>query len=543
MSPAPPPDIGAAQAIDAHPDISQTQSSRNLQDLMLSAPQVMVDNLKPSLSRHQTRRRENMTDLIGRTLDRLGSQLSGRLSLPGNDRFVAATTLWAKADGHRPRAVAHCQTTKDVQSAIRAARDCDMPLSVRGGGHDWAGRALCDGLVIDLSGMNRVEVHYENCTAGVGGGARASDVLSAIDSLSFAAVTGSVGAVGMAGLTLGGGYGPLIGRFGLALDNLVAAEVVLADGSIVTATKDQEAELLWALRGGGGNFGVVTDMHVQLHYLPTVRSGTLVYPFAEGKAVLEGCADIAMSAPDALTAQVGFLAGPDGRPVTFVVPTWCGPQEQGDARLAPFLKLGTVLANSIATTTYQASLTAFDAYIVNGQRVFMETCWLPKLGGAAIDAFIAAIEMSVSPGCAVFTHEFKGAASRIPVEATAFGLRHDHVLVEILATVDTSDISTEQRHRGWALEALQALDAMALSGGYPNLLSSRDPHRVAKSYGSNGGRLVRAKRRYDPDNVFRCAIPLPVSEDDREGTPKAWQFPTLTPVETNGPDTPTKRHR
>jgi hypothetical protein len=244
----------------------------------------------------------------------------------------------------------------------------------------------------------------------------------------------------MAGLTLGGSYGPLIGRFGLALDNLLAAEVVLADGRIATAMPDREEELLWALRGGGGNFGVVTEMHVQPHHLPSVRSGMLVYPFAEAKAVLDGCAELSASAPDDLTVQVGCLAGPDGAPVVFAVPTWCGEPNDGEARIAPFLKLGTLLANSVQTTSYRTSLTAFDAHIVNGQRTFMETSWFPVLDGRAVDALINAMNTSLSPGCGAFTHEFKGAASRVPEQATAFGLRRDHVVVEILATLpDRSD--------------------------------------------------------------------------------------------------------
>src|SRR5262245_22460677 len=179
-----------------------------------------------------------MTDLIGRLLRRLGDRLPGRVSFPSDDRYATATAIWAKPVRGMPRAVVHCRSSLDVQAAIRAARDCDLPLSVRGGGHDWAGRALCEGLVIDLSEMRRVAVYRENGTGRIGGGTRASDVLSAGEPLGLAAVTGSVGAVGMAGLTLGGGYGPLIGRFGLALDNLLAAEVVLADGRIATVMPD-----------------------------------------------------------------------------------------------------------------------------------------------------------------------------------------------------------------------------------------------------------------------------------------------------------------
>jgi len=156
------------------------------------------------------------------------------------------------------------------------ARDCELPLSIRGGGHDWAGRALCEGLVIDMSGMNGATVDSVARTARVAGGARASDVLTVTDPLGLAAVTGSCSAVGMAGLTLGGGYGPLIGRFGLALDNLFAAEIVLADGRIVTAEHGRDEDLFWALRGGGGNFGAVTEMRIRLHELPNVVSGMLI---------------------------------------------------------------------------------------------------------------------------------------------------------------------------------------------------------------------------------------------------------------------------
>ena len=236
---------------------------------------------------------------------------------------------------------------------------------------------------------------------------------------------------------------------------------------------DNEEELFWALRGGGGNFGVVTAMRHRLHDLPSVRSGMLIYPFSEAKAVLE-----------ALRRHRGFGArGTDG-PARIASPartarpwSWsCRPgavvPEEGEARVAPFLKLGTLLASTLDAMPYGASLTAFDPYLVNGQRTFMETCWLPALDSGSIDVLIEAMAAAVSPGCAIFTHEFKGAASRVPAEATAFGLRRDHVLVEILATfVDRSDQIEEQRHRQWARATLRAFDAMALPGGYPNLLA------------------------------------------------------------------------
>jgi FAD/FMN-containing dehydrogenase len=463
-----------------------------------------------------------MPDQIERILRSLDGQLFGRVSMPGEDGYAAATAIWAKPVGPMPRAVVHCATTDDVQLAIRTARDCGLPLSVRGGGHHWAGLALCAGIVIDLSAMNEVSVDADHRSAIIPGGARAADVAAVTDPLHVAAVTGTCSTVGMAGFTLGGGYGPLIGRFGLALDNLLTAEVVLADGRVVVADEDNEAELFWALRGGGGNFGVVTAMHHRLHNLPSVRTGLLVYPFSEAKAVLRRCADIAASSPEDLTVEFGCVGGLDGKPVVMVHPTWCGHPADSEARAAPLLKLGTLLAGNLEAMSYGTSLTLFDPFIVNGQRVFMDTCWLPALDSAATEVFVEAMETAASAQCAVFTHEFKGAASRVPVEATAFGLRCDHVVVEILATfVDRSDKEEEQRHRQWARATRQAFAPMALPGGYPNFLTGDDSDRVAKSYGPNAGRLIAAKRHYDPDDIFNSAIPLPVGIRAQHGHPSS----------------------
>jgi FAD binding domain/Berberine and berberine like len=454
-----------------------------------------------------------MSEMVKKALHGLfGDRFASHVSMPGDAAYDKATAIWPKPIGRVPRAVVHCLTVQDVQSSIRAAHDCHLPLSVRGGGHDWAGRALCDGIVIDLSRMNGVAVSVDKQSALVSGGALTANLLAATDPLGLAAVTGSTGAVGMAGLTLGGGYGPLIGRFGLALDNLLAAQVVLADGRVVLADAENEAELFWALRGGGGNFGVVTAMRHRLHELPSVCSGTLIYPFSEAREVLERCADMALSTPEELTVQVGFIAGPDGAHVAFVVPTWCGRPEEGERRIAPFLELGTLLAGAVGMTPYGASLSAFDAHIVNGQRVFMQTCWMPALDSGSIDVFLQAVKTAVSPGCAIVTHDFKGAASRVSADATAFGLRRDHVLVEIVAVcADGSDEMEQQRHEHWARSTREALDAMAFPGGYPNLLGAGDADRAVKSYGPNVERLIRAKRHYDSGNVFCSAIPLPAS--------------------------------
>jgi FAD/FMN-containing dehydrogenase len=371
---------------------------------------------------------------------------------------------------------------------------------------------LCDGIVIDLTAMNDVALTTDYRATRMSGGARASDVFAVTDPRGLAVVTGSCSSVGMTGLTLGGGYGSLSARFGLALDNLLTAEVVLADGRIVTSSLDNEPELFWALRGGG-NFGVVTAMYHRTHYLPSVRSGMLLFPFAEARAVLEGCIGIMAAAPEELTVQLGLVGGPGGVPLTMVVPTWCGLPEQGEARLAPFLGLGTLVTSTLATTAYGASLAIFDPLLVTGQRVLMETCWLPTLDRQGIDAFIRAMAAAASPGCAIVTHEFRGAASRVPVATTAFGLRCDHVLVEILASfTDRSEPRDEHWHRRWVQAALRSFDGIALPGGYPNMLAKSEVERAARSYGGNAERLIKAKRHYDPDNIFNSAIPLPAGQ-------------------------------
>jgi hypothetical protein len=257
--------------------------------------------------------------------------------------------------------------------------------------------------------------------------------------------------------------------------------VVLADGRIAFATPDDEEDLFWALRGGGGNFGVVIEMRYRLRDLPAVRSGLLIYPFADAQAILDAYADIANSAPAELSAQLGFVAGSDGARVIMIVPTWCGHPEQGEAGLAPFFKLGKVLVSTVDVRPYGASLKLFDPYLTNGQRVFMESCCLPALDHANSQSFIEAMESAVSPGCAIFTHEFKGAAAQVPADATAFGHRRNHVLVELLATfVDQSDKLREEQHKQWLQATLHRFDATMLPGGYPNLLPKGDATRATK---------------------------------------------------------------
>ncbi|MBE1468703.1 FAD-binding oxidoreductase [Kibdelosporangium phytohabitans] len=254
----------------------------------------------------------SVIDALARHIDR------ARVVADGPE-LDAAAAVWNGAVSHRPALVVRCETTAEVRHAIRVARESGLPLSVRSGGHDWAGRAIrAGGLVIDLTRMRHVTVSGNVAT--VAGGATSADVAEAADRQGLAVATGTVGTVGMLGLSLGGGYGPYNGCFGLAADNLLAAEVVLADGRVVQA----DTELLWALRGGGGNFGVVTSADVALHPLAEVLAGSFIYPWEQAEQVLRGYGELLEGAPDALTSTIAVVAGPEG-PTVVVSPTWSGP--------------------------------------------------------------------------------------------------------------------------------------------------------------------------------------------------------------------------
>ncbi|WP_186257726.1 FAD-binding oxidoreductase [Burkholderia gladioli] len=432
-----------------------------------------------------------------------------RLSLPGEPAYAAATDIWAGGTDRQPAAVHACRTAAEVRAALRLAREHGLAVAVRGGGHDWARRALCEGLVIDLREMRAVTPATDGRTIRIEGGALAADVFAAADPLGAAVVTGASGKVGMAGLTLGGGYGALIGRFGLALDNLVSAEVVMADGTLLHASASSEPELFWALRGGGGNFGVVVAMEHRLHALDTVYSGPMFWPFEAAHAVLAHYAALAAELPDALTVQLGLLVGPEGAPMLLAAPTWSGVPEEGPARVAPLCRAAAPLLAQLAHQPYGASNTLFDARVVNGRRVCMDTRSLPALTPAAIGILLDAFARRPSDACAILTHEFRGAAARIAPDATAFAMREPHLLVEIIAVWPGDDPDDAARHLQWVATLSAALAAHALPGGYPNLLPPGDPARAAASFGINAARVAAAKRHYDPANVFASALPLP----------------------------------
>jgi FAD/FMN-containing dehydrogenase len=446
--------------------------------------------------------------------DELRSLMQGRVLLPADDGYEAARKIWSGAIDHRPALIARCQATKDVQAAVRAAKTYGLALAVRGGGHDWAGRSVRHGgLMIDLSPMRQVKIEAATKAAIVAGGATVEDVINAAAPNELVAVTGNCGTVGMAGLTLGGGYGQLIGKHGLALDNLLAAEIVLANGQFVTADATHNSELFWALRGGGGNFGIVTAMRIRLHPMRSLLAGMIMFPWSEAELVLRGYAEVAASAPDDLTMLLCAICGPDGKPALFIAPAWCGEPTEGERIVAALQNLGNPVAAQIGPMAYADLVAMFNAHITDGRHHVMHTRWLPKLTTKAITALCAAGSARTSPLSVIALHHFHGAAARVRADATAFGLRQDHFLVEILASWEPNPEDDGASHRLWAQNLSETLAPVALPGGYANLLGPDEREQIASAYGDNLARLQDAKRRFDPDNIF-AAQPLPTGSTD-----------------------------
>ncbi|MFF1823521.1 FAD-binding oxidoreductase [Kribbella sp. NPDC058245] len=404
--------------------------------------------------------------------------------------YDAAVAIWNGAVTQRPALVALCTSTADVQEAIAEARERRLPLSVRGGGHDWAGRALrAGGLVIDLTRMRQVSIDGEVAT--VGGGATAADAAEAADRQGLAVATGTVGTVGLLGLTLGGGYGPLSGRFGLAADNLLGAEVVLADGNVVQA----DAELLWALRGGGGNFGVVTSASVALHPLTEVLAGSFTYAWVEAEQVLRGYGELLDGGPDELTSVIAIVDGP----AVVVSPTWSGDTAQGKLVLDAFGRLGTPLNASVDVKSPLAKLREFDGAFPDGVHYAIRTRNVTGFTPEVVSTLLETYAARATPGTFINIHHFHGAATRTPVESAAFGERQFHFMVELIE-VGGDGV--------WPRTASAELAPYSLPGGYPNLLGPDDATQTAVAYGPNAVRLLALKEYLDPHSVF-SATPLP----------------------------------
>ena len=433
----------------------------------------------------------------------LRSGLVGDALLRDHADYDVARRVWNGMIDRFPAAIVRALSTSDVVAAVLFAREHGLPISVRGGGHNAAGLAVIDGgVVIDLSPMNAVEVDSEQRIARAGGGATWGDFDAATQAHGLASTGGAISMTGIGGLTLGGGLGYLMRLYGLAADNLIEAEVVLADGSVVRTSETDRPELLWGLRGGGGNFGVVTEFDFQLHPLDGVYAGMLLHPRDRAREAFEIFREQTVLAPDALTTFFGMLNAPDGAPICAFVTAYAGDAEAGEQAVAGYRRFAEPIADLVGPMPYVALQQMLDEGFAPGPNVYWKSHFLSGLPDEAIDLLIAGANAAPSPMNAVLIEHLGGAVSRVGQDETAFDHRGAEYNLAIIARwLDPADA---EANISWARSLWDVAQPFA-RGAYVNYLGVGDePGRVRDAYSPvKYARLATLKRQYDPENVFR----------------------------------------
>jgi FAD/FMN-containing dehydrogenase len=441
-----------------------------------------------------------------------GGAFAGELIAPGDARYEPARRIWNGMIDRRPAVVARCATDDDVVAAVRFARERGLPVAVRGGGHNVAGNAVCDGgVVIDLSARKGVDVDPVQRTARVQPGVLLGELDRATQAFGLATPTGNVSMTGVAGLTLGGGLGWIARKHGPTCDNLVAADLVTADGDRVRASADENPDLLWGLRGGGGNFGVVTSFEYRLHPVgPEVIAGGVVHAFADAPEVFRFFADFVATAPDELSVVAStFRASPalpippamHGELVTVLAVCWAGDLAAGERVLRPLRSFGRPLADLIAPMPYTALQTASDASYPSGQHNYWKSHFIDEITDGAIATIVEHVPRMSSPLSSFYLQHLGGAIGRPGADTAAFGHR-DAVFDFTVLTVWRDPAETAE-HMAWASDFFAAMQPHA-TGVYVNNLGTEGAQRVRAAYApATYERLVALKEAYDPRNVFR----------------------------------------
>jgi FAD/FMN-containing dehydrogenase len=437
----------------------------------------------------------------------LEAGLRGEMLRPGDDGYETARRVWNGMIDRRPALIARCAGVADVVHAVNVARTYDLLVAVRGGGHNVAGNAVCDGgLVIDLSRLKGIRVDPAARTVRAEGGVTWGELDHETQAFGLATTGGQVSTTGIAGLTLGGGYGWLARSFGLACDNLLAADVVTADGRFLTASAEEHADLFWGLRGGGGNFGVVTSFTYRLHPVgPTLVAGPVFYPLAAARDVLRFYRDFAATAPDALTCCMGLLTSPDGIPLIGLFVAYVGPLPAGEAAVQPLRAFGSPVADLVGPMPYRTLQALFDPGLPAGRRSYWKSGFLPGWDDAAIEILTDHFAQVPSPHSAVFIEHHGGAAGRVGPGETAFA--HRGLPYDLVILAEWDDPAQDDTNIGWARELWAAMRPFAADAVYVNALGdARDEgeERVRAAYGAaTYDRLADLKRVYDPANLFR----------------------------------------
>jgi FAD/FMN-containing dehydrogenase len=436
------------------------------------------------------------------SFESLRTQLRGELIMPESSEYDAARRLWNGMLDKRPAGIARCSGVADVVACVRHAAEHNVLLAIRGGGHNVAGLAMCDGgLVIDLSRMKGAHVDPRRRTIRAQGGMCWGDFDRETHLFGLATTGGAVSTTGIAGLTLGGGVGWLNGRCGFVCDNVLSFEVVTADGSVRTASAGEHPDLYWALRGGGGNFGVVTSFEFQLYPISTVIGGLLIHPLERGRDVLRFYRDCVASAPDELTVYAAALTMSDGLESLALVPCYCGEDlEEGARVLEPLRRFGPPLADLVVPMPYVVMQQILDVACPYGIHSYWKSNFMRDLTDDGIDTFVEFARGRTSPRTIAVIEHYHGQALRVPPDATAFALRTETFDLVILTLWEGGD---PEPHIQWARKFWTAMKPSSAGTVYVNALSVDEESRLREAYGVNYERLAEVKAKYDPSNVFR----------------------------------------
>ena len=454
-----------------------------------------------SLHVGDTRAAENALDEAA--VQQLRASVRGAVIRPDDEAYETARRIWNGMIDRRPAVIVRCAGVADVVTAVNFARDRDLRIAVRGGGHSAAGHAVCDdGLVVDLTTLTGVRVDPRTQTAHAQGGLLWKDLDHETQEFGLATTGGTVSNTGIAGLTLGGGLGWLMGKHGLTCDNLLAADVVTAEGKLVTASADEHPDLLWALKGGGGNFGVVTSFEYQLHPVgPQVLGGMVIHPRAAAKDVLRFYRDFCRTLPDEAEAHAAMLTSPDGHPVVAMMLGYNGSLDEGERVLAPARQFGSPLADLVGPMPYAQRQSLLDDMGVHGLHRYWKSGFLPDLPDDFIDLAVERADTMTSPMSAVAIFHVHGAAARVDPTATAYGLRGEQWDFDIISQWADPSLADEQVR--WTRSFWSAAEPYATGGVYVNHMAADEPERIRGAFGRNYERLLAVKRQYDPTNLFR----------------------------------------
>ncbi len=448
------------------------------------------------------------------TFDELDGSFSGELLLPRSPGYETARKIWNGAIDRRPACIARCTGVADVVAAVRFARERDLLVAVRSGGHGVAGHAVCDaGLVIDLSSMKGIHVDPRARTARAEAGVLWGELDRETQLYGLATVGGIVTHTGIAGLTLGGGIGWLMRKHGATVDNLLSADLVTAQGELVTANEEENPDLFWAIRGGGGNFGIVTSFEYRLHAIgPIVLAGSVFHPLEDAPEVLRFYREYAAAAPDELTTIFELSVAPPapflpedvhGKPVVMVGACYAGSADEGAEVVRPLKQFGRPIVDLLEPKPYTALQSMFDPMVPHGWHRYWKSVELPPLTDEAIDTLVEHAPEPTSPKSYCIVFQLGGALDRVGAGDTAYGQRDAAHNVNVNA-VWTEDDPDPERHIGWARDFFDALQPHARQRVYVNFLGDEGPDRVRQAYGAaKYDRLVELKRAYDPTNFFR----------------------------------------